>query len=808
MNITYQNTNQSIRHLLEMAESGKAVIPSIQRPFVWEPKKVAKFIDSLLRGWPFGTMLFMQDAGIELFNCHAFALDGDEPHTKNREEIVLDGQQRYQSLLIAFSEKSKGFTLTKEEWDEQKCPSSRAARHEKITKYLCFNLKAWSPSGTPLIHSDADNEEDAWLTWKTNDEISKNTDFILLSRIFANKLSDGSAAMRYLKERINCMNEKDVPVLKIQVVGDAVDNIETLEEQIVDIFTRLNTQGTALTHEQILAASITQAWEEFPDKVSEMRRNLCSSQYNMSSITDDDLVTGFNLILKVATGEKNIRKAYATMKSHPHEWDRTWNRFESLTKGLLDTLINKYTIRYTKEYKSLHALWFVVALMYKCGIETRNIANNGTLIQAIIRWFMVTTWAKIWANSSKTYVDHFTGKLLHDSDHREVCVILNQWLLSEVGRKTLKLKATNAIHELQAPARNNVRLYYTPLLVWMRMEENRAKLLTAFEYKYEDWDVDHIIPAAWNEAKRHEINSIGNCWLLNPDANIKKSDDSFIDFCKAYKVETPSICACIEADGFEKFSRQSLYSSMEDVCSKIAAREKLIKSALAAYIETDSPSLFFTMDENPHGYHFNVENVYRGAEFTESNRFKSYSPQTQHDYFLGVQNALTALKWSQETGPCASGCSAQDIIAYIRAHHQQLIDGANLQNKTYISGFNSYLKFIVGVQTQRRNFHGRKNRAAIVARAIIAGCTKRNMIQNELVISHLQEHEGYVKSHLNTALTHLRDKMVLDRAARRGWMRFTQGFWNQHEERIKQICETIKDGAERYDKLFDYFGDI
>lgn len=38
-------------------EGATLLIPDLQRPYIWKPLPVIVLIDSLIRGWPFGTLL-------------------------------------------------------------------------------------------------------------------------------------------------------------------------------------------------------------------------------------------------------------------------------------------------------------------------------------------------------------------------------------------------------------------------------------------------------------------------------------------------------------------------------------------------------------------------------------------------------------------------------------------------------------------------------------------------------------------------------------------------------------------------------
>ncbi len=53
----------TIRKLIEGILNGQTRIPAFQREFVWEPERVALFIDSIYKGYPFGSLLFCAAGG-------------------------------------------------------------------------------------------------------------------------------------------------------------------------------------------------------------------------------------------------------------------------------------------------------------------------------------------------------------------------------------------------------------------------------------------------------------------------------------------------------------------------------------------------------------------------------------------------------------------------------------------------------------------------------------------------------------------------------------------------------------------------
>src|SRR4051812_5260146 len=93
--------------LLNQISEEEIVLPAIQRDFVWSESQTAKLLDSIMRGYPVGIVLLWETYNDLQYRPFIEDFRGGTLHTysdnrqRRRIRLVLDGQQRLQSLYIA-----------------------------------------------------------------------------------------------------------------------------------------------------------------------------------------------------------------------------------------------------------------------------------------------------------------------------------------------------------------------------------------------------------------------------------------------------------------------------------------------------------------------------------------------------------------------------------------------------------------------------------------------------------------------------------------------------------------------------------
>ena len=141
-----QPGSRALTFIIHEIERGSVKVPQFQREFVWSRDKSAKFIDSLLKGFPIGTFILWKTD--EQLRSIRNLGNAELPTTPKGDSVqyVLDGQQRLTSLFATF----KGLTV------------DRSGRLEDFRE-MYVDLKA-DPDEVLVFTDASDKEEGTYVS--------------------------------------------------------------------------------------------------------------------------------------------------------------------------------------------------------------------------------------------------------------------------------------------------------------------------------------------------------------------------------------------------------------------------------------------------------------------------------------------------------------------------------------------------------------------------------------------------------------------------------------------------------------------
>lgn len=219
-----------INILVDRAVKHEWSIPEFQRGFVWKPVQVRDLAESLWLDYPIGSLLLWNnDKNVE----ERIAIDA-----KNPSNWLVDGQQRTTALCVLFGRKPYWWADSNE-WNKLlKRYDIRFDIHTKDTPFFWVANAGIRNTKTsryiPLIEI---------LNLDTNKDDDQKKLLELAKKVKLDGLCDGMDITEvYTRlDRLRKMREKDIVTV----------TIEHELEDVVEIFSRLNSRGTRVTEADI-----------------------------------------------------------------------------------------------------------------------------------------------------------------------------------------------------------------------------------------------------------------------------------------------------------------------------------------------------------------------------------------------------------------------------------------------------------------------------------------------------------------------------------------------------------------------------
>ena len=540
----YRSTGYALSHLVEEIKHGTLALPDIQRPFVWKSSKARDLFDSMYRGYPVGTLMFWE-TGAEVGTRQ---IGGGEADRVAR-LLIVDGQQRVTSLYAVLTGTP---VLSK--------------KFEKTTISIAFNPITEKFEVTDAaIRKNPEFIADITTLWEGGYKTVVREFFRNLGESRGEEV--GHEEQDDLEEKIDRVRDlRDFPFQVVELSANAN------EEQVADIFVRINSEGVQLNQADFILTLMSVHWEKGRRQLEEFARTAVDPTVKGPSSKNPFIDPRPDQMLRASIGlafrRGRLQHVYSLLRGKDLETGevskgRREQQFEQLDRAFGEALdltnwheflkcithagfrvrrmmISDNTIIYS------YVMWLVGRRDF--GVDTK------TLRGVIARWFFMSTMTGRYTNSPESRIERDLRRL-DDLEQGNAEAFTN-----ELDR-TVRATFTNDYWDITLPTWLDSSSANTPVLYgyWAALSLLDAELLFS-EMRVRDMldpatvtpksiERHHLFPKKYLNGLgitgRRQQNAIANMAFLDWPENIKIGGDSPLDYW-------PQMVDAIDADRLAK----------------------------------------------------------------------------------------------------------------------------------------------------------------------------------------------------------------------------------------------------------------
>lgn len=537
----FDNIPSKVEDLLSDVKNGRIGLPDLQRPFVWKDNKVRELLDSMMKGYPIGYIMLW--ASPEDYENTGYIGKNDKIY-KQPDDLVIDGQQRLTALLAAMY----GVTIKDKDYKERKIRIS----FNPLTR----EFDVWTPAfeRTPEWISEissvfmADQEHNISKLRKA-----------YIRKVNEGRVKNGESELTDDEEDIVEQNINDLLNLNIYSLPTLKINSKADEEDVADIFVRVNSGGQNLTEKNFIETLIAVYDNAVHDKINKF----CAESRipaNGTSFNQILQVDPSHLIrMAVGVGFRRARLRYAYMLL----------RGKNLKTGEITQDVRQDNLRIFKEaldevtnLNNWHAFMNIFAsagylkgnlvassnavvfsyVLYLIGKYDYKVPSL-KLQKIICKWIFMSTITGFYTGSTESEVEKQFADLRDVSNADEFVAYLNAVIAN---------KFTDDYFEYSLPAELNsssatspawygyiaaINVLGTPMLFSTAPLSQYFVLGTSGDKN--SVDKHHIFPKHYLEkigySNDRDRNQIANFTYLDYATNIDISDDPPIEYVGRYR---------------------------------------------------------------------------------------------------------------------------------------------------------------------------------------------------------------------------------------------------------------------------------
>lgn len=562
--------------LITQIDNKEIVLPAIQRNFVWEEDRITKLFDSIMRGYPLGIVLLWEtyfDIKYREFeeNYQEESKLVFKDNTGNKRiKLVLDGQQRLQSLFIALNGSLDGQKLYFDVLSGKTADDFREVFY--IFKFLKNSESIELNNKTKANRIAKEKEED-----KENGEQEKYSLFISVKEI----LNSSPEARLETKNKLNkeyLLNDKDLMRLELNmnklihsVTNDPnILKVSTIDENkpkesqdrktesdILEAFVRINRQGITLNRSDLIFSMLKLNWKESADELPDFIKEINTGN-NLNIDVDFVIRSLFSVSDLGSKFDVDLLRKYSNVEKVKENYQRTCNSIRSLVDFMQEecNILNSTIIG---GYLNL------IPIVYYLANTPNNLVPNSE-INRLKKALYIFGYTRPFSR----YADSRIGKFIREE------------LKPLFDKKDFVFPLENSIwwaNYWEGYESVDIKLLQKNKLLTLHLLHGK----TGAKIKYERNapEIDHIFPQSTLHEKGHDygiINSYGNFWILAKTKNQNKSNkhpkDYFLDVEDAVLEKAIIDREMLNFKLFTTFVREREIKILEKIRKSISLKDK------------------------------------------------------------------------------------------------------------------------------------------------------------------------------------------------------------------------------------------
>ena len=522
----FKRVDYDLLGLLHYIEVGDIGLPDIQRPFVWSNAKVRDLFDSMYRGFPVGYLLFWENS--QATGAKKIGV-GEKAHTIPS-RLIVDGQQRLTSLYSVF----RGRKVLDDDYSERQIEIAFRPRDGKfeVADAAIRRDPEWIPNISAL-----------WSSGKSSRRLVN--DFIESLATKTPLTDEAEETISHNLDRLFDLQKYPFTALEIAASVD--------EEQVADIFVRINSEGVKLNQADFILTLLSVFWDEGRHDLERFCRESRQvpapgarpSPFNHFIQPDPDQL--LRVAVALGFGRGRLKSVYQILRGKDVETgtfsaERRDEQFSVLKEAQAHVLNLTHWHQFLSAlvgagFRSAEMISSQTALLYTYAFyligRIRFKVPQSVLQKAMGRWFFATSLTGRYTGSPESVMDGDLNRIKAVEDAAGFVAALDEVIANEL---------TNDFWAITLPANLNSSSARNPELFAYVAAQNRLNAPVLFSHKKIAELIDpalqtkkkplerhHLFPRGWLAKQGIDdlklVNQMANYALLEWPENIDISDD-------------------------------------------------------------------------------------------------------------------------------------------------------------------------------------------------------------------------------------------------------------------------------------------